>query len=94
MKTRSGYVSNSSSSSFIIVGRYLEEDLENISELRRKGLKYYMSDEDGPCVGVYFDINDDETWGKYKERVAKELTDLGISSEAKDIKLCSGTYQC
>lgn len=93
MKTRLGFVSNSSSSSFLIMGKWLSVTPEDVQELREKGLKYYESDEDGPCVGVCFDIDDYETWGQFKKRVARTLTAAGIPSEAKDIRLCTGTYQ-
>ncbi len=94
MKTRQGFVSNSSSSSFMIVGKWLQEDIGDIRALRDKGLRYYEASEDGPCIGVDFDIEDTETWGAYKERVAKVLTDAGVPSEAKDIRICSGEYSC
>lgn len=92
MKIRQGFVSNSSTSSFMIMGKWLDDAPENLRELRNQGIRYYESDEDGPCIGLSFDIKDDETWGQYKDRVAKVLTTYGVPAEAKDIRLCTGTY--
>ena len=92
MKLRNGFVSNSSSSSFMIMGKWVAKLPNNDEELEDKGILCYESDEDGPAVGVEFDIKDDETWGGYKSRVAKTLTEAGIPAEPKNIDICSGTY--
>ena len=78
----------------MIMGKWISEDPGNTDELERKGISYYESDDDVPCIGVDVDIKDDETWGAYKARVAKTLTDGGIPSEPKDIRLCHGSYNC
>ena len=94
MKLRNGFVSNSSSSSFMIMGKWIDDSPENTDELEEKGIYFYEADEDGPCIGVGFDIKDDETWGQFKARVADCLTKAGLPSEPKDITLCHGSYYC
>ena len=91
MKIRNGFVSNSSSSSFMIMGRWLDDELENTDDLEEQGVFFHNEDESGPCVGVDFDIEDNETWGDYKARVAKVLTEAGIACEPDDIQLCYGS---
>jgi hypothetical protein len=82
----------------MIMGKWIdgEEDLpekmQDWEEREKTDIKYYEEEESGACVGIDFDINDDETWGQYKSRVAKTLTDAGIPSEPKDIRLCWGSY--
>lgn len=74
------------------MGKWLSDEPEDVQGLREKGIKYYESDEDGPCVGVPFDMDEEETWGQYKDRVAKILTATGIPSTAKEISIRTGTY--
>ena len=54
MKLRNGFVSNSSSSSFCIIGVHTNED--NYYDLQDKygsDLSFYCGDEEGYCVGLW-----------------------------------------
>jgi hypothetical protein len=74
------------------MGKWVSEELPDDIDFGDKGLQYFEEQESGPCVGADFDIRDDETWGQYKERIAKVLTDAGIPSEPKDMRICYGEY--
>ena len=60
-------------------------------ELEELGIFTHIDDESGDCIGVSFDITDDETWGSYKQRVAKRLTDAGIQTDPEDVDIICGT---
>lgn len=55
MKIRNGFVSNSSSSSFLVIGLHIEdEDLYSLLENKYyQHLEFYGGDEEGYVVGVY-----------------------------------------
>lgn len=87
MKTRMGFVSNSSSSSFCIYGAYVEpKDAEDVAsgeiyELRDKAEKAGFYTSDGPDYygdGLYIGrelstIKDDETGAQFKKDVQDRL---------------------
>jgi hypothetical protein len=74
MKTRRGFVSNSSTTSFCIFGIAIDEENDLWSEARKVGLEqdYYSEFCDGPrqVIGLsYSKIGDDETGAQFKRRV-------------------------
>ncbi len=84
MKTRIGFVSNSSSCSFLVYGIVMDYDeYENISEEDQKKLDDAgISDHGGPedygtAVGRSYDgIRDDETGKQFKESIEKTLKEV------------------
>ena len=99
MKIRNGFVSNSSSSSFVIIGTKVNstyEDIEKITE--DKELVFKSSDEDGEFiigVGVSYidhdDMSEDEIDLPTKKEVIDILATAGIITE--DIKIYFGVQQ-
>ena len=101
MKIRTGFVSNSSSSSFCLVGYAIDMDYDNYNELEEKfkdsGLKvrYGISDyADDILVGKdIYDMKDEETLSEFKERILKKLReyyDKDISISEIDIFVDGG----
>lgn len=92
MKIRTGFVSNSSSSSFCIIGKYLsEEDIKEIEDrtgedfwdlLTEKNTKVNgRSLVDYGCDDVYIgldvtDLKDSDCIGDVKKAIAKKLTEI------------------
>jgi hypothetical protein len=87
MKIRNGFVSNSSSSSFCILGIEIDENEYENQNIRKIKLpdgfstRYGISDIEGVVVGILpSEINDDETIGSVKKLIANTLTELGIKT--------------
>lgn len=92
MKIRHGFVSNSSSSSFCILGVSINsEEYDKIEEMRlikKTELDYTLgiSDYDGYFAGFYPDkMKEDETLLEFKNRLKAELDKVGINSDIKDM---------
>ena len=101
MKIRSGFVSNSSSSSFVCFGKYnvnvpdysdcdvfeaFEESLE------KSGLEIHEDDESGTCIGVDPDeMRDDETLLQFKKRIAERMNKIGIATLPNELGFTGGT---
>ena len=90
MKIRNGFVSNSSSSSFVVLGIKSDDDLEN----DEFDSIYVESDEDYYVTGM--EISDDE----YLEETETSLTELNEMAEkvakalnvpVSEVKLFTGT---
>jgi hypothetical protein len=85
MKSRLGFVSNSSSSSFCVYGTYISYNIwEELSEEHSKILEDLGIDEHGDpydqgetMIGRSWDsIKDDETGLAFKESVQKAMTEI------------------
>lgn len=89
MKTRNGFVSNSSTTSFMIYGAYLrksdlhkilnvgEEDLWGVmyNKVEKAGLEYFCPpDGDGYYIGVSLnECRDDQTMGDFKKEAKAKI---------------------
>ena len=84
MKIRNGFVSNSSSSSFLIYGttferKQINETCKNNGSDFGKDIEYYTVgyDDDTYYVGASWDkVGDKETGEDFKERIRKALSDF------------------
>lgn len=101
MKIRSGFVSNSSSSSFCIFGkRFVESDLEKGFEDYWEFLEYLddlfpnlsVSGDFGAETYVHVgesltDMKDDETFLEFKHRVHEEIKKVYPKTDFKELKI-------
>lgn len=83
MKVRTGFVSNSSTTSFCIVGSYVkdlgDEFEDKLYELGSKLSSYGYDWSGDRYVGLSIrQMNDEETLAEFKERAKKELAGIGI----------------
>ena len=87
MKTRSGFVSNSSSSSFCILGVEMTDEMERRVEIGRAEklkntrvhVEYAISGGEGKYVGISAaSIKDDETPRQVKRELIDALHSIGV----------------
>lgn len=93
MKTRNGFVSNSSTSSFLLVGLNREEvglDLEQIEELEEHG---FETANDGELFGVYFYVGEYEAKSFSFEEIEKAREKFR-KHIGKEPKIFSGAQYC
>lgn len=79
MKIRMGFVSNSSTSSFLIYGTddISSEEYDLISDKYYKEIDYHCPYEDHYYIGYSWDsIKDDETGKQFKDRVESKIKEL------------------
>lgn len=90
MKIRSGFVSNSSSSSFCILGISFDSE-DQIPETWSKHPSIKFEEacneyDDRIFLGMYPEnMKDEETLLQFKERIAQALTEGGIPTKSEDL---------
>lgn len=96
MKIRMGFVSNSSSSSFLVYGACLSPRNE-LYDLTSK-IEVYSPPDDNTYIGLSWDrVGDDETGKQFKERVTKKVTALlseaGVSTDGLKFRTFSAAWR-
>ena len=97
MKVRMGFVSNSSSSSFLIYGVRIED--KAYAKLEDKKLPDGIGlecppEDDGGYIGASWDsIKDDETGKQFKDRVAAAIAEIFKQNGVDMEKFECGTHQ-
>ena len=83
MKSRSGFVSNSSTTSFLIYGAELEGDdvakFEAFTrdEKREFGLEHHYTSWESEVIGLSWDaMHDDETMAQFRARVKAKIEEV------------------
>jgi len=93
VKIRTGFVSNSSSSSFCIAGIYLENWDDELDEKAQEEGLFTTSGESGDVMYIGLDFSDmeyDETKREFYKRVEEKLKKIGIEESAS--YYCEGWY--
>ena len=108
MKIRTGFVSNSSSSSFIVYGfmcDYGDELYEKLEDSFGSDISHYIThmDSEGYLVGKKLGIIDEEGWeyidptderslDEYKEEVVNTFKKDNLDISSKDFRLIIGSH--
>ena len=80
MKIRQGFVSNSSSSSFMIYGAIFSSlDSQVVEAFEEAGLEVYCPFDDDYYIGMSWDgVGDNETGGEFKKRVENTIRNVKL----------------
>jgi hypothetical protein len=99
MKIRTGFVSNSSSSSFCIMGIMMEKNKDNknfmtaLPSMDNINWHYINNDYEDVCIGLNMEeMGETETLHEFKLRVQKVLSDEGLKIPIGQIYLSYGEF--
>lgn len=99
MKTRHGFVSNSSSSSFVTLGVAKQLTWEEREELEKRFCVHSFDSPDGNCLvgerlaeGETYMSDNDFTIQELNEKAIKLAEQLGV--DVFDVRIYMGTYPC
>lgn len=95
MKIRTGFVSNSSSSSFCLYGVYLGEENDELREKAEKaGLEYRWGGQtEEYCMGkAWNSIGENQTGGQFKEEIKTKIKELLNKDDVKCATLEESWY--